>query len=498
MVGYSCSVCRDAVPCSASSCCALPCGHVFHQACADTWLATSRCCPLCRVRVPPKPGPLKLFFSSEDSTMDCSVVDAGGDSASTAADLRVRVDELSSLLRGEQEARESAELRLAAAEADLAEAGRQKLRMQKSLDVASLQVSQLQSCASQLEDASREADRWRKEARECRESLTLYEHLRAVVEGDAAEAERQLAECGSAGATQASVRELMTIGMQLRRHLDRARREKRDLLTRANHAEVRLRRAKERLTAMQQQQQLGATGTPSNQRRGPSASVGCQTDGGSVVECLQESPAAACPRSPVFRGSSARQQRRQPQPVNDSMAVVVLDDDEDEEIDGNDDGVSPLTGLASWRPTPSSVESPMLRTPLNPFRRAHSATSVVVLSQQRPQQQQSQPQFLPPQPPSRPPPPKAVIGPTNADRVAIPSAALLASRSSSAAPQSPIRPKIRSVLSRRNPAGGGSVRLPKKIASSRGVGSRGAASGGGIAKYFYSKRVTAEAVVPSS
>lgn len=29
----------------------LPCMHLFHQACVDQWLATSRKCPICRVDI---------------------------------------------------------------------------------------------------------------------------------------------------------------------------------------------------------------------------------------------------------------------------------------------------------------------------------------------------------------------------------------------------------------------------------------------------------------
>lgn len=50
-----CAVCLDCVV-SGDTARKLPCNHVFHKACADSWLLTSRknCCPLCMRKICPE------------------------------------------------------------------------------------------------------------------------------------------------------------------------------------------------------------------------------------------------------------------------------------------------------------------------------------------------------------------------------------------------------------------------------------------------------------
>lgn len=50
-----CSICLDIIA-SGARVRPLPCGHLYHAACLDEWLATGTFCPLCRislVRLPP-------------------------------------------------------------------------------------------------------------------------------------------------------------------------------------------------------------------------------------------------------------------------------------------------------------------------------------------------------------------------------------------------------------------------------------------------------------
>ncbi|CAH8542476.1 unnamed protein product [Dicrocoelium dendriticum] len=63
MLFAQCAVCHElfsgSVGCVMS---ALPCGHVFHKVCVDTWFRSSSTCPQCRIQVKSTKGITRLFF----------------------------------------------------------------------------------------------------------------------------------------------------------------------------------------------------------------------------------------------------------------------------------------------------------------------------------------------------------------------------------------------------------------------------------------------------
>lgn len=48
----------------------LPCMHLFHQACVDQWLATSRKCPICRVDIETQLTPDSWLYLSTPAALD--------------------------------------------------------------------------------------------------------------------------------------------------------------------------------------------------------------------------------------------------------------------------------------------------------------------------------------------------------------------------------------------------------------------------------------------
>jgi hypothetical protein len=51
---WECAICLE-VPTSGQAVRRLRCLHTFHLACVDTWLATNRNCPVCKLAVAPSP-----------------------------------------------------------------------------------------------------------------------------------------------------------------------------------------------------------------------------------------------------------------------------------------------------------------------------------------------------------------------------------------------------------------------------------------------------------
>jgi len=63
----NCAVCLDVL--SSAEQRTLPCGHSFHSACVDVWLARNPCCPLCRAVVTPDSSLLDMALSSPSSPL---------------------------------------------------------------------------------------------------------------------------------------------------------------------------------------------------------------------------------------------------------------------------------------------------------------------------------------------------------------------------------------------------------------------------------------------
>ncbi|THD22906.1 TRAF-interacting protein [Fasciola hepatica] len=63
MILAQCPVCQELfTPASDCFMSALPCGHVFHKKCVETWFRTSSTCPQCRVKVKRSSTVDRLFF----------------------------------------------------------------------------------------------------------------------------------------------------------------------------------------------------------------------------------------------------------------------------------------------------------------------------------------------------------------------------------------------------------------------------------------------------